>query len=193
MARNTKGQWASTNSIEIALKKRLLAIAKDDGIKLKAMVRDKLEEELRFNVYTSYRPATKKGKDTQYYNETHKHQKARPYHHTGLLASKIDAIIDGDSVKAIVRDAQYADGASTTEVYDYLKFGTTNTPKKSDVYDYNNGNNFSQYISQKPHNFEARTRDAMESYLNELKTDIEQNGKKYINPKYLKKLRKSDM
>ena len=193
MLRNKRGQFTGNKPIAIAISKRLLNIAKDEGIRIKAMVRDELETELRFQVYTSYRPATKQGQEVAEYNATHKHQKSRPYHHTGRLAHNINAIIDGNTVKAIVRDEKYDNGASTTEVYDYLKFGTTNTPKKSDVYDYNNGDRFSQYISQEPHNFEARTRDHMEDFLSQLAEDIDRNGKKNINPKYLKKIKKSDM
>lgn len=192
MARNKLGQFTSINHITQAINKRLQAIATDEQIKIKALVRDELEQTLRSEIYASRTPATEKGLEVKEYNETHKHQKSRPYHHTGKLESSIYAIIDGDTVKAMVQDKQYDNGRSTTEVYDYLKFGTTDTPK-NDVYDYANGNQFSKYISQEPHNFEARTREHMEIFLRDLETDIEQNGTKHINPKYLKKLRKSDM
>lgn len=192
MARNTKGQITGTKPVAIALKKRLIEIANDEGIKLKAMVRDQLETELRFNVYDSYRPATKGGTEIKEYNETHKHQKANLYHHTGRLASSIYARIDGDTIKAMIKDEKYPDGASTTEVYDYLKFGTSKKSEKKGYF-YNNGNDFSPYISQEPHNFEARTRQNMNQYLDDLAADIEVNGAKHINPKYLRKIRKSDM
>ena len=188
MAKNKWNQYASAKPIEMAIKKRLLSIASEEGIRVKALVRDELEKELRFNIYESYAPSTKQGQQIQEYNETHKHQKAKLYHHTGRLAQSIYATIDGDNVKAMVRDEKYDDGASTTEVYDYLKFGTTNTPKK-DVYSYNNGTEFSRYTSQPPHNFEARTRDHMNEFLNNLAEDIDQNGAKNINPKYLRDIR----
>ena len=192
MARNKKGQITGDKSIETAIKKSLLAVAKDEGIRLKAMVRDELERELRLNIYDSYMPATKKGKETREYNETHKHQKPSPYHHTGLLAKSVYATIEGDTIKAMVKDEQYKNGTSTTKLYNYLKFGTTDTPKKS-VYGYNNGKKFARYVAQEPHNFEARTREYMRNYLNEIEIDINANGAKRINPKYLKKLKKSDM
>ena len=188
MARNKKGQITGDKLIETAIKKSLLAVAKDEGIRLKAMVRDELEKELRLDIYDSYTSATKKGKAVEEYNKTHKHQKPRLYHHTGLLASKVYATIDGNVIKAMVRDEQYDNGTSTQEVYYYLKFGTTSTPKKS-VYGYNNGKQFARYTPQAPHNFEARTREYMKSFLNKLKADIEQNGTKHINKKYLKKLK----
>ena len=186
MARNKLGQITGTGPVEAIIKKSLLAIAKDEGIKLKAMVRDELEKELSFQVYTSYKPVTKKGKDTQYYNKTHKHQKVKPYHHTGKLARNIYAVIDGNNVKAMVRDEEYDNGVSTTEVYDYLKFGTTDTPK-NDTYSYDGGKNFSKYIPQGPHNFEARTREHMRDFLNKVEIEIRTNGSKNINPRYLKK------
>ena len=191
MAKNKFKQFTSTRPIKSALSKRLMAIANDEGIKLKAMVRDELEDTLRHEVYASYRPATKQGQETQDYNETHKHQKTRPYHHTGLLARSIYAITNDVGAEAMVRDEEYDNGSSTTEVYDYLKFGTTNNPK-TDTYDYAGGTKFSKYIPQDPHNFEARTRQHMDVFLDNLDREIESNGINKINPKYLKKLRKSD-
>lgn len=191
MAKNKFKQFTSTKPIEVAISKRLMAIANDEGIKLKAMVRDELEDTLRHEVYASYRPATKKGQETQEYNETHKHQKTRPYHHTGLLARSIYAITNDIGAEAMVRDEEYDNGSSTTEVYDYLKFGTTDNPK-NDTYDYAGGTKFSKYIPQDPHNFEARTRQHMNVFLDNLGHEIESNGINKINPKYFKKLRKSD-
>ena len=119
------------------------------------------------------------------YNETHKHQKKRPYHHTGLLERSVYGTIDGDIVKANIRDQKYDNGASTTEVYDYLKFGTTDTPK-NDTYDYEGGAKFSQYIPQEPHNFEARTREYMNQFLDRLAADIKNHPERYSD-KYRKK------
>lgn len=188
MARNKKGQITSTKPIEIAIKNVLLNVARDEGIRVKAMVRDELERELRLDIYDSYMPATKSGKETQEYNKTHKHQKPHPYHHTGLLASSVYATIDGNIIKAMVRNEQYSNGTSTQKLYDYLKFGTTDTPKKS-VYSYDNGKQFARYTPQAPHNFEARTREYMNQYLDNLAVDIEKNGRKNINPKYLRNIK----
>lgn len=187
-SKNKWNQYVSTKPIEIAIQKRLIDIAKDEGIRVKALVRDELEKELRLDIYDSYRPSTKRGIAVQKYNETHKHQQSHPYHHTGRLAQSVYAIIDGDNVKAMIRDEQYEDGASTTEVYDYLKFGTTSTPRKN-VYDYDHGTKFASYTSQEPHNFETRTREYMKEFLNDLMNDIDKNGINNINPKYLRKLK----
>lgn len=188
MARNKRGQNTSIKPIEIAITKRLQNIARDEDIKLKAMVRDKLETELLFNVHDSFRPATKKGQEVREYNENHTHQKANTYHHTGLLLESIYAVITENGVAAKVRDLKYDNGASTQEVYDYLKFGTSDIPKKSDVFDYANGEKYSMYISQEPHNFEARTREAMRQYLQDIEDDIDKNGVKNINKKYLRNI-----
>lgn len=190
MTRNKLGQFTGQKVVSVKLAKRLQTIAKEDGIKLKAMVRDELERTLILEIQASYRPATKRGKEVQAYNETHKHQKPRPYHHIGLLASKIYATIEGDIIQAKVKDVKYPDGASTTKVYDYLKFGTPDEPKNGKKgFFYNNGQNFSPYISQEPHNFEARTREHMRQFIGELENSIYQYGAKKINPKYLKKLK----
>lgn len=181
MARNKKGQITRIKPIEIKLSKRIQEIADEVAIRVKPIVRDELESTLRSEIYASYTPATKKGQQIKEYNESHKHQKVRPYHHTGLLASKVDAVIDEDMVKAIIRDGQYKDGATTSEVYDYLKFGTRTIPSEKDVYSYNNGNKFSMYISQEPHNFEARTKEYMDQFLEDLENDLLNNPEKYSN------------
>lgn len=174
MARNKLGQFTGKNLITWKITKSLQEVAKEAELRVKPIIRDELESTLRAEVYASYRPATEQGKAIQEYNETHEHQKARPYHHTGLLASKIGANIDGNTVKAVVRDGVYEDGATTAEVYDYLKFGTSDTAS-SDAFDYNNGTKFSQYISQEPHNFEARTRDHMKDFVKDLEAKM-RNG-----------------
>lgn len=178
MARNKLGQFTGKNAITFKITKTLQDIADEVAIRVKPIIRDELESTLRAEVYASYRPATEQGKATQEYNETHKHQKARPYHHTGLLASKIGANIDGNTVKAVVRNGVYDNGATTSEVYDYLKFGTPDKAS-TDAYDYNNGEEFSQYISQEPHNFEARTREQMKVFIDKLAVDLQQHPERY--------------
>lgn len=190
--KNKLNQFTRINPIEIKLTKQLQKIADEVEVKVKPIVRDELEATLRAEIYASRTPATEKGQTIKTYNETHKHQKPKLYHHTGKLERSVYATIEGDIIKANIKDETYDNGASTTEVYDYLKFGTTNHPKNN-TYAYANGTTFSKYIPQEPHNFEARTKEQMDIFLKKLKADIEQNGSKYINPKYIKKLRKSDM
>lgn len=171
MARNKRGQYVRTGHLEIQITKQLKEIAKEAEVRIRPVVRDAAETILREEIYASYTPATKKGKTVQDYNDTHKHQKSRPYHHTGILASSIYGTIEGDTVKTKVRDTQYPDGASTTKVYDVLKYGTPSESEKKGFY-YNNGADFSPYISQEPHNFEARASERIDDFLNELSNNI---------------------
>lgn len=191
MARNRIGQYTGEGNLELKISKKLQAVADEVAIRVRPLVRDELERTHIFNVYDSYRPATQKGRAIEEYNKTHKHQKPRLYHHTGNtgessnLASSIYAVIDGDTVIAKVRDKSYPDGTSTTKVYDILKYGTPKTSKKKGFY-YNNHSEFSTYISQPPHNFEARTREDMKIFLNDLAKDLKNHPEKYID-KYLNK------
>ena len=178
MAKNRSGQFVSTDNLELKISKKLQAIADEVAIRVRPIVRDELERTHIFNVYASYQPSTEKGKSIQDYNDTHKHQKSRLYHHTGTLASSIYAVIDGDTVIAKVRDKQYPDGTSTTKVYDILKYGTPKTSNKKGFY-YNNHDEFSTYISQPPHNFEARTREDMKIFLKDLARDLRNHPEKY--------------
>lgn len=178
MARNKLGQITGKDPIKLKISKQLLKIADEVAIRVKPIIRDQLETSLRANIYASYEPATKSGKAVQEYNDTHAHQKAKPYHHTGLLARSVYCTIDGNMVKANVRKDMYSNGTSAAEVYNYLKFGTTNNPK-SDFYSYDNGKSFSRYIAQKPHNFEAATRKEMKVFLKGLATDIELHPENY--------------
>ena len=124
MAKASKNKWnqyTRNKPIEIKLKKRLLEIAKDEGIRVKALVRDEFEKTIRFEMYKSYVPATERGKTVEEYNSTHKFSKPRPYHHTGLLIRNTHARMDDDSIKIVITSEKYDDGSSTEEVYDYLK------------------------------------------------------------------------
>lgn len=179
MARNKKGQITSTkNNVEVIIQKYLENIANEARIRVKPIIRDELERTLRAEIYASYVPATKKGQETQEYNKTHKHQKVQSYHHTGTLTSSIHGTIDGSIVKAgPMEGITYEDGTPVEDVYNYLKFGTTDTPKK-DVFNYGEGK-FSQYISQEPHNFEARTREYMNTFLKDLAIDLQQHPERY--------------
>ena len=181
MARNTRGQITGEHIISMKISKALQKTADEAGIRIRPIIRDELEQTLRSEIYASRTPATKRGQEVREYNESHKRQQSYPYHHTGLLASSVYVTIEGNTIKANIKDQQYPNGASTTEVYDYLKFGTTDNPQK-DVYDYDNGTKFSRYISQEPHNFEARTREYMRGFINNLFVELktESGIKRYI-------------
>lgn len=178
MPRNTRGEFTGTDRISIRITKRLQEIADEVAIRVKPIVRDELEQTLRSEIYASYTPATKSGQETEAYNETHKHQKSMPYHHTGLLARNVSAVIESNIIKAKIKDAKYPNGKSTTEVYDFLKFGTSKESSKKGFF-YNEGQDFSTYIYQEPHNFEARTREYMRNFLKKLEQDLQQHPERY--------------
>lgn len=178
MTRNKKGQFTSDKMISIKVTKTLQAIADDVAIRVKPIIRDKLEQTLRFEINASRTPATEKGKVIESANQKNKHQQSRLYHRTGQLAEKVYAYIDGDTIKTDVREYTYDNGTTAKEVYDILKFGTTDTPK-SDVYAYDNKTKFSKYIPQEPHNFEARTRKHMNTFIEDLVNDIHNHPENY--------------
>ena len=178
MPRNTRGQFVGADKVSLKITKRLQEIADEVAIRVKPIVRDELEQTLRSEIYASYTPATKSGQETEEYNRTHKHQKKRPYHHTGKLASSVYATIDGNTIKAKLKEKQYDNGRTTAEVYDFLKFGTARETSKKG-FTYNQGEEFSAYIHQEPHNFEARTREHMRDFLKELEIDLQQRPEKY--------------
>ena len=178
MPRNIRGQFVGANKISVKITKHLQEIADEVAIRVRPIVRDELERTLRSEVYASYTPATKKGQEIEEYNQTHKHQKPRLYHHTGKLASSISAIIDGNTIKIKFKNKTYDNGKTTEEVYDFLRFGTAPESSKKG-FSYNNGEEFSTYIHQEPHNFEARTREHMRNFLKELETDLQQHPERY--------------
>lgn len=170
MSKNKLGQFTSQKAISVKVAKRLQSAAKNLNTNIMPIIRDELEQTLRSEIYKSYRPAT-----------DHSNPNVRPYIHTGLLISSVYAEIKEDTIQAEIDDKVYPNGKTASEVYNYLKFGTTDDPN-NDIYIYfNNGLQFSTYISQSPHNFEARTREHMKEYLNILKTDIKTNPEKYIH------------
>ena len=160
-----------TKEMSILITKELRTIADDVAIRVKPIVRDELERTHRANIYDSYIPAVDGS-----------------YHHTGTLASSIKGLIDGNAVKAVVEDREFPNdvrspnaATSTLEVYEILKNGSTSNPK-ADAYPYRDGSGeikWSMYIQQKPHNFEQRTLEDMEVFLDQLTRDLKNNPEKY--------------
>ena len=178
MPRNTRGQFVGANKISLKITKRLQEVANEAAIRVKPIIRDELEQTLRAEIYASYTPATEKGREIEEYNQTHKHQKLRLYHHTGKLASSVRAYIDKDTIKIRFKNKKYDNGKTVEEVYDFLRFGTKKESSKKG-FSYNNGEEFSTYIHQEPHNFETRTREHMRIFLKELEIDLQQHPEKY--------------
>lgn len=130
---NKKGQF--TGDFSILITKKLQKIADEVDVNVKSTIRKKLEQTYRDNVYASYSPISNTGKAIQEYNDTHKHKKPQSYHHTGIFANSVKAVIDENVVKIVIEDNTYDDGASTTQVYEWLTKGTTKNPKH-DSYPY---------------------------------------------------------
>ena len=174
--RNVKGQF--TSDVSILAYKELSAWAKEIEERIKPEIRDKLAQELAYQINASRTPATKKGQEIEEYNQNNAHKKARLYHRTGTLARSIHGRINGNVIEAGPdKNAKYEmDDTPVTDVYNYLKYGTTDTPKY-DKYYFNNKKGLSPYIQQKPHDFEARTSDAMKIYMKALATKLETSHK----------------
>lgn len=124
------------------------------------------------------------GANVANYNETHKHKKPMPYHHTGLFAGSVKAVIDGNAVKVVIEDKAYDDGATTEQVYDWLTKGTTLNPKKNSYpYVRKQGSNYSTgwatYNSTPKHPFEQHTLNEMAGFLDMLESDLK---RKKIQP-----------
>ena len=178
MPRNTRGQFVGEDRVSIRIAKQLQNMANKINVNVKPIVRDELEQTLRSEIYASYTPATKTGKAIQEGNNSEENQEFRPYQHTGILTSSVYATVEGDLIKTKVADTKYPNGRSAAEVYDFLRYGTAKESSKRG-FSFNDGKEFSAYISQEPHNFEARTRERMRDFLKELKRDLREHPEKY--------------
>ena len=194
---NQFGQYVRAGNLEIILTKQLKDIAKEAEVRIRPIIRDVAAKELSSAIYGSYTPATKHGQEIQKYNETHKHQKAAPYHHRGLLASKVYAIIDGDTIKTAIRKEQYKNGASTLKVYDILKYGTPEQPRKISsktgevVKGHSSGNDYIPvYVQQKPHNFETVAAKNMQAFIDDFVEKVNSSSwrKSYGIDRYIDKV-----
>lgn len=184
ISRDSKGRVSKQLSILIT--KQLREIAKDCEQKVKIVLRDELEDQHKHDVYASYAPIQQSGIATAEYNRTHKHQKTRPYRHSGTLIRSIHGVIDGNTVKIEQDDLKYEDGTSAKDVYEWLDKGT----KKSKKYEYyildGKGSHtpYVRYVPQPRHGFKKATLDYMDGFIkNTLIPDIEKG-------KYLRKTRK---
>lgn len=178
-SRNSKGQL--TKGVSILITEQLRAIAKDQENKVKKVVREELENTYKDEVFKSYVSVSKTGREIKNYNDTHKRQKKQTYRHTGLFINSIKAKIDGHTVKIVIEDNAYDDGASTTQVYEWLTKGTTETPAKENYpYIKKQGDDYStgwaKYNPTPKHHFERLTMARMEGFLDSVAEDVK-NGK----------------
>lgn len=174
-SRNNLGQWEKGASILIT--KKLRAIAEDKEKKVKEVVREKLKYTYIKNVYESYSPMSVHGKEVQEYNATHKHQKRQTYHHTGLLLESIDAVIDKNVIKIVIKPGMYDNGTTTKQVHDWLAEGTTTHPKKdsypyADIRGSKSTTGWASYNPTPKHLFKEHTLIQMEGFLESLMNDL---------------------
>lgn len=178
ISQNNKGQISKQLSILVT--KKMKAAAKTCEYEVKKDIREELERQHLHDVYSSFQPNHTSGKKVKDYNENHKHQKARPYHHTGKLLESIYAVIDGDAVRIEQKDLYYDDGTSVKDVYEWLDKGTSES--EYDVYilgGKGSGTPYVGYVPQPRHGFKQTTLRHMESYIqNTVIPKIE--NKKYL-------------
>ena len=168
-SRNNLGQY--TKNLDVLITKELQKKANEIGINIRPIIRDKLEAELKYNIYSTYAPVSNTGRSVEEYNNTHKHQKKKSYHHTGILISSIKGSIDGNVVKAGPdENVKYPDGTSATQVYNWLKYGTAPKAKtKSYSYTTKDGQeNWASYNPQPKHDFEKMTLLSMDNIIKDV-------------------------
>lgn len=199
MVNSSRWQKHTTVMITKALKEEAELL----NLNLKQMVKDKLQESYVKNVKASYTPRTIRGQEIVKYNKEQKeldeqsggtsHKKKLTYRHTGIFANSIYTKIDGNYVKVMIRDEQYPDGASTTQVYKWLTEGTEGgtspypyIKKQGDNY----STGWSRNFSTPAHLFEEFTRLEMQGYIDSLKSEFVNSDAKDIQAKYKRYLRK---
>lgn len=166
-SRNKKGQF--TQKASAIISEELRDAADEIAVRIKPIIRDEFEKTYRKNLYESYEPITEHGKETKEYNEYAKYHIAAPYHHTGILASNVKGVIDGNAVGIKIDHATYPNGKTTEDVYNFLTKGTKKGKKaknKHRVYEYNG-----MYVERQQtpkHTFEQDTLRDMNTFLDEL-------------------------
>lgn len=172
------------------------------------IIEDKLLETYKTEVLASYSPRSEEGKAVQEYNQYQKSREAKEgykrrlyrkkmtYEHTKIFENSIYTEVSNKTVKIKIRDEKYPNGASTTQVYEWLTKGTKGNEKpypyikvsgdstNPDSYDTGWGHNY----STPRHLFEEHTREHMKEFLDDFKNSIERD-KKYKSKKYAKKRR----
>ena len=102
--------------IGLKIDRQLKELADEVRVRIKPVLRDKLESVYRAKIY-----------------ESRESESTGTYHHTGLLASNVYAIINGDIIKAKIKEANYPDKKrrkiTTVQVYKWLVRGTKKKAK----------------------------------------------------------------
>ena len=156
-----------------------------------------LLENYKENVLASYTPRSEAGLEVQEYNKYQKsreqklgtrlHKKKLTYRHTGIFLDSIYTEVKNKTVMVKIRDTQYPDGATTTQVYEWLTKGTEGS-EKSYPYTQTSGNDstnpdnystgWSRNFPTPRHLFEEHTREQMKGFLASFEENIKNDYKK---------------
>ena len=181
----------------VLVTKQLEQIANNIEKDATKIIEDKLLENYKENVLASYTPRSEAGLEAQEYNKYQKsreqklgtrlHKKKLTYRHTGIFLDSIYTEVKNKTVMIKIRDEQYPDGASTTQVYEWLTKGTKGSEKsypyiKTSGNDTTNPDNYStgwarNYPTPR-HLFEEHTREYMKGFLASFEENIKNDYKK---------------
>ena len=195
----------------VLITKQLEQIANDVEKDATKIIEDKLLETYRENVLASYSPRSEAGQEVQAYNESRKQleqkdrelgiksrrgRKKLTYKHTNIFINSIYTEVKNKMVMIKIRDEQYPDGASTTQVYEWLTKGTEGSDKPypyvkvtgKDATDPNNySTGWARNYPTPQHLFEEHTREQMKGFLDNFASNIKDN---YRGRRYKRKRRK---
>ena len=201
MARRTGARMINSSRWQkqatVLITKQLEQIANDVEKDATEIIKDKLLENYKENVLASYTPRSEAGLEVQEYNEYQKsreqklgtrlHKKKLTYRHTGIFLDSIYTEVKNKTVMIKIRDTQYPDGATTTQVYEWLTKGTKGSDKPypyvkvtgKDATDPNNySTGWARNYPTPRHLFEEHTREQMKGFLASFKENIKNDYKK---------------
>lgn len=195
----------------VLITKQLEQIAEEVEKDATKIIEDKLLETYKENVLASYSPRSEAGQEVQAYNESRKQleqedralgiksrrgRKRLTYRHTNIFVNSIYTEVRNKTVMIKIRDEQYPDGASTTQVYEWLTKGTNGSDKPypyvkvvgKDATDPNNySTGWARNYPTPRHLFEEHTREQMKGFLDNFASNIKDN---YRGRRYKRKRRK---
>ena len=201
MARRTGARMINSSRWQkqatVLITKQLEQIANDVEKDATEIIKDKLLENYKENVLASYTPRSEAGLEVQEYNEYQKsreqklgtrlHKKKLTYRHTGIFLDSIYTEVKNKTVMIKIRDTQYPDGATTTQVYEWLTKGTKGSDKPypyvkvtgKDATDPNNySTGWARNYPTPRHLFEEHTREQMKGFLASFEENIKNDYKK---------------
>ena len=190
----------------VLITKQLEQIANDVEKDATEIVKDKLLETYKENVLASYSPRSEAGIETQAYNKYQKsreasegykrrlHRQKLTYKHTNIFVNSIYTEVENKTIKIKIKDEIYPDGASTTQVYEWLTKGTKGSEKpypyinvsgnSTDPNSYSTG--WGHNYPTPRHLFEEHTREQMKGFLDNFSGNIKND---YRSKRYTKKRR----